>query len=48
MARDEKQADKWRANKGEWSELYTAMRLIGDGKIALSYDTSTQATDVWM
>lgn len=37
-----------KANKGEWSEVYAALRLIGDGKIELAHSNSASEYGHWM
>ena len=36
------------ANKGEWSEVYAALRLVGDGKIALADSSGNPIPNHWM
>ncbi|MEE0704956.1 MAG: HpaII family restriction endonuclease [Adlercreutzia sp.] len=37
-----------KANKGEWSEVYAALRLIGDGKIELAHKGDGSDPSHWM
>ena len=37
-----------RANKGEWSEPYVALRVLGDGKLNLADDEGNVIPDQWL
>ena len=37
-----------RLNRGEWGEPYTALRLIGDGRLYVADENGNKRTDEWM
>ena len=36
------------ANRGEWSEPYAALRIIGDGKIFIADENGERNPNEWM
>ncbi|MGI6081105.1 MAG: HpaII family restriction endonuclease [Candidatus Avilachnospira sp.] len=36
------------ANKGEWSEIYAALRILGEGKLYMADAEGNKDPDEWM
>ena len=48
MKKDKKSDELRKGNKGEWSEPYVALKILGEGKLSLSDDDGNTMSDQWL